>query len=110
MQIHFSVDDLPIRILKSNLDYQSLPDTSAIFSPSGRIEKLSEKVSSNSVRTARDHCPELCQHSTGPHIFVYILANSQPNSKIFFSMNQGPRWDCLRKKKPEIENLVALSL
>jgi hypothetical protein len=25
-------------------------------------------------------------------------------------MNQGPRWDCLMKKKPEVENLVTLSL
>jgi hypothetical protein len=36
-------------------------------------------------------------HSAGPHIFVYISANSQQNSKIFYSMNQGPRWDCLMK-------------
>jgi hypothetical protein len=47
-------------------------------------------------RTARDHDPG--QHSVGPHIFVYISANLQQNSKIFYSMNQGPRWVCLMKK------------
>jgi hypothetical protein len=49
-------------------------------------------------RIVRDHDPALCQHVAGPHIFVYISANSQQNSKIFYSMNQGPRWECLMKK------------
>jgi hypothetical protein len=49
-------------------------------------------------RIAWDQDPTLCQHSAGPHIFGYISANSQQNSKIFYSMNQGPRWDCLMKK------------
>jgi hypothetical protein len=35
----------------------------------------------------------LCQHSAGSHIFVFIWANSQQKSKIFYSMNQRPRWD-----------------
>jgi hypothetical protein len=55
----------------------------------------------------QEHCPALCQHSAEPHIFVYISANSQQNSKIFYSMNQAPRWDWLMKK-PEVENLMML--
>jgi hypothetical protein len=47
---------------------------------------------------ARYHGHALCQHSAGPYVFVYISANLQQNSKIFWSMNQGPKWDCLMKK------------
>jgi hypothetical protein len=41
------------------------------------------------------------RHSAGPHMYcilVYISANSYYNSKIFWSMNQGPWWDCFMKK------------
>jgi hypothetical protein len=60
-------------------------------------------------RTARDHDPALCLHTPGPHIFVYISANSQQNSKIFYSMNQGLD-GIVWWKKPEVKNLVTLSL
>jgi hypothetical protein len=75
------------------------------------IQKKSHSAGSwySAMPQARDHDPALCQHSAGPHVFVYISANSQQNSKIFYSMNQGPWWDCLMKK-PEVENLVTLSL
>jgi hypothetical protein len=36
-------------------------------------------------------------HSAGSTHFVNISANSERNSKIFYSMNQGPSWDRLIK-------------
>jgi hypothetical protein len=56
------------------------------------------------------------RHSAGPwssagqHIFVYLSTNSQQYLKKLYGINQGPRWDCLMKKKPEVENLVTQSL
>jgi hypothetical protein len=76
----------------------------------GSSYKFYTKKSLVLCRIARDHDPALCQHNAGPHIFVYVSENSQQNSKILYSMNQGPRCDCFMKKKPEVKNLATLTL
>jgi hypothetical protein len=58
---------------------------------------------------ALDNGPALCHIAQFKHIFGNSSANSKQKLKIFYCVNQGPRWDCLMKKQ-EVKNLVTLSL